>query len=257
MAVLPFDPSRLKRSAVHVATASSSRASHGGPEGGHRGLGLAASSIGGGHFVTHSSSPSYTTLYSQPPGVPGRSGDTGTHHRARPLRASRQRRRRSSCRLSDVNQWSGSSLGRERVSRLAAQSRSRRSPRRESRRLSSFRTSTTSRHSRDSSTPLSNQSRASRRAQVSLVTARPRAAALRSAAPPRHRRRRCWSTSTPAQRPQRPNQVQGISNLVASSVPGLDASSVTVVDNDGDVLSAPGIDASNTADSDSSTDRRL
>jgi flagellar M-ring protein FliF len=45
------------------------------------------------------------------------------------------------------------------------------------------------------------------------------------------------------------NQVQGISNLVASSVPGLDANSVTVVDNDGDVLSSGG--ASDTADSDS------
>ena len=40
------------------------------------------------------------------------------------------------------------------------------------------------------------------------------------------------------------SQVQGIAHLVASSVPSLDANNVTVVDNNGDVLSAPGIDAS-------------
>ncbi len=40
------------------------------------------------------------------------------------------------------------------------------------------------------------------------------------------------------------SQVQGIAHLVASSVPSLDASNVTVVDNNGNVLSAPGVDAS-------------
>jgi flagellar M-ring protein FliF len=44
------------------------------------------------------------------------------------------------------------------------------------------------------------------------------------------------------------DQVQGISNLVASAVPGLDANAVTVVDNDGDVLSSGG--ASDSANSD-------
>jgi flagellar M-ring protein FliF len=45
------------------------------------------------------------------------------------------------------------------------------------------------------------------------------------------------------------SQVQGIVNLVASSVPGLTASNVTVVDNGGDVLSAPGASASASTDS--------
>jgi flagellar M-ring protein FliF len=40
------------------------------------------------------------------------------------------------------------------------------------------------------------------------------------------------------------DQVQGIVHLVASSVPSLDANNVTVVDNNGNVLSAPGVDAS-------------
>jgi len=40
------------------------------------------------------------------------------------------------------------------------------------------------------------------------------------------------------------SQVQGIVHLVASAVPSLDASNVTVVDNNGNVLSAPGVDAS-------------
>jgi flagellar M-ring protein FliF len=40
------------------------------------------------------------------------------------------------------------------------------------------------------------------------------------------------------------DQVQGITHLVASSVPSLTADNVTVVDNNGDVLSAPGVDAS-------------
>jgi flagellar M-ring protein FliF len=44
-------------------------------------------------------------------------------------------------------------------------------------------------------------------------------------------------------------QVQGIVHLVASAVPGLAATDVTVVDNNGDVLSAPGVDSS--ADTDS------
>ncbi len=39
-------------------------------------------------------------------------------------------------------------------------------------------------------------------------------------------------------------QVQGIAHLVASSVPSLDANNVTVVDNNGNVLSAPGVDGS-------------
>jgi len=45
------------------------------------------------------------------------------------------------------------------------------------------------------------------------------------------------------------NQVQGIVHLVASAVPSLDASNVTVVDNDGNVLSAPGVDASSSTTS--------
>jgi flagellar M-ring protein FliF len=40
------------------------------------------------------------------------------------------------------------------------------------------------------------------------------------------------------------SQVQGIAHLVASAVPSLDANDVTVVDNSGNVLSAPGVDAS-------------
>ena len=40
------------------------------------------------------------------------------------------------------------------------------------------------------------------------------------------------------------DQVQGITHLVASSVPSLTADNVTVVDNNGNVLSAPGVDAS-------------
>ena len=40
------------------------------------------------------------------------------------------------------------------------------------------------------------------------------------------------------------SQVQGIVHLVASAVPSLDADNVTVVDNNGNVLSAPGVDAS-------------
>ena len=38
--------------------------------------------------------------------------------------------------------------------------------------------------------------------------------------------------------------MQGIVHLVASAVPSLEASNVTVVDNAGNVLSAPGVDAS-------------
>jgi flagellar M-ring protein FliF len=39
-------------------------------------------------------------------------------------------------------------------------------------------------------------------------------------------------------------QVTGIAHLIASSVPSLDANNVTVVDNNGNVLSAPGVDES-------------
>lgn len=44
------------------------------------------------------------------------------------------------------------------------------------------------------------------------------------------------------------NQVQGIVHLVASAVPGLSASDVTVVDGNGNVLSAPGVDAAASTD---------
>lgn len=48
-------------------------------------------------------------------------------------------------------------------------------------------------------------------------------------------------------------QVQAIVHLVASSVPGLEPNNVTVVDNSGDVLSAPGVDASSSANSQQTT----
>jgi flagellar M-ring protein FliF len=48
-------------------------------------------------------------------------------------------------------------------------------------------------------------------------------------------------------------QVQGIVHLVASAVPGLAATDVTVVDNNGNVLSAPGVDSSAGSDSAATT----
>ncbi|HLI15984.1 MAG TPA: flagellar basal-body MS-ring/collar protein FliF [Acidimicrobiales bacterium] len=50
-----------------------------------------------------------------------------------------------------------------------------------------------------------------------------------------------------------PGQVQAIVHLVASAVPSLSPDNVTVVDNSGDVLSAPGVDSSASADSQQTT----
>ena len=127
-----------------------------------------------------------------------------------------------------------------RVFPRAGRSPSRRSHRPGSPRRSSCRTSTTNKRSKDSSPRRSSRSRASRPRRSRLSC--PTRAALRSATP-RPRRPRCSSTSRTGTTLS-VEQVQGIVHLVASSVPSLDASNVTVVDDNGNVLSAPGVDAS-------------